>query len=90
MFGRKKKEEKKNVTSERPSLRETRRAFMCTIHGTGEINVENYGTLGDYSEEKIVLNGYRCKMTIEGEKLLIDYFTDVDMKITGKIRSIHF
>lgn len=87
MFGRKKKEPDR---SPRSSLKENRQAFVCTMQGTGEINIENYGTLGDYSEEKIVLHGYRCKMTIEGERLLIDYFTDIDMKITGKIRSIHF
>ena len=29
-------------------------------------------------------------MTIEGEKLQIAYFTDIDMRITGKIRSVHF
>ena len=26
----------------------------------------------------------------QGEGLLIEYFTDVDMKITGHIHSIHF
>ncbi len=40
--------------------------------------------------KKIVLNCYKCKMIIEGEGLLIEYFTDVDMKITGHIHSIHF
>ena len=46
--------------------------------------------LGDFSDKKIVLNCYKCKMIIEGEGLLIEYFTDVDMKITGHIHSIHF
>lgn len=55
-----------------------------------EYSIENYGSLGDFSDKKIVLNCYKCKMIIEGEGLLIEYFTDVDMKITGHIHSIHF
>lgn len=60
------------------------------MNGTGELNIENYGSLGDYNEEKIVLHCYKCKMVIEGERLLIEYFTDIDMRITGNIHSIHF
>lgn len=87
MFGRKRKNEKENPI---PSLKDSRKAFVCTMSGTRELNIENYGSLGDYNEEKIILHCYKCKMVIEGEKLLIEYFTDIDMRITGKIHSIHF
>ncbi len=87
MFGKKKKDEKKDSGS---SLKEKHHAFLCTLQGTGEINIENYGSLGDYSDKKIILNGYKQQMIIEGEKLLIEYFTDVDMHITGRIRAVHF
>ncbi|MCD8019353.1 MAG: YabP/YqfC family sporulation protein [Clostridiales bacterium] len=89
MFGRNKKQgkDRKQV---KPSLIESHRSFVCTMNGTRELNIENYGSLGDYSEEKIVLHCDKCQMVIEGEKLLIAYFTDIDMRITGRIRSIHF
>ena len=69
---------------------ERKSPFVCSVNGAKEISIENYGSLGDFSDKKIVLNCYKCKMIIEGEGLLIEYFTDVDMKITGHIHSIHF
>ena len=69
---------------------ERKRPFVCLVNGAKEISIENYGSLGDFSDKKIVLNCYKCKIIIEGEGLLIEYFTDVDMKITGHIHSIHF
>ena len=69
---------------------ERKSPFVCSVNGGKEISIENYGSLGDFSDKKIVLNCYKCKMIIEGEGLLIEYFTDVDMKITGHIHSIHF
>jgi len=87
VFGKKKKDEKRDSG---PSLKEKHHAFLCTLQGTGEINIENYGSLGDYGDKKIVLHGYKQQMIIEGEKLLIEYFTDVDMRITGRIHSVRF
>ena len=84
VFGKKKKE---NCG---PSWRESRRPFVCTMNGTGELQIENYGSLGDYNEEKIVLHCHQCKMVIEGERLCIEYFTDIDMRVTGRVRSVHF
>lgn len=69
---------------------ERKQSFVCLVNGTKEVNIENYGSLGDFSDKKIVLHCYRCKMVIEGENLLIEYFTDVDMKISGNIHAIHF
>lgn len=87
MFRKKRKVEKESTA---PSLKDSRKAFVCTMSGTQELNIENYGSLGDYNEKKIILHCYKCRMVIEGEKLLIEYFTDIDMRITGKIHSIHF
>ena len=67
---------------------ERKSPFVCSVNGAKEISIENYGSLGDFSDKKIVLNCDKCKISIQG--LLIEYFTDVDMKITGHIHSIHF
>ena len=74
----------------KPSWKENHRAFVCTMNGTRELQIENYGSLGDYDEEKIVLHCYQCKMVIEGERLCIEYFTDIDMRITGRVHSVQF
>ena len=55
---------------------ERKSPFVCSVNGAKEISIENYGSLGDFSDKKIVLNCYKCKMIIEGEGLLIEYFTD--------------
>ena len=73
MFGKKKKE---SAEKQKPSFRDTCKAFVCTMNGREELQVENYGSLGDYNEDKIVLH--------------IEYFTDIDMKVTGRIQSVHF
>ena len=72
-----------------PSLIERNQAFFCTINGPYEMNIENYGSLLDYSSRKVVLHAARSILTVDGEDLLIDYFTDIDMKISGKIFSVH-
>lgn len=61
---------------------------VCTLEGNRELHIENYGSLGDYCDTKIVLQCKRCKLIIEGTHLNIEYFTDVDMKIKGCIHSI--
>ena len=71
-------------------MMERKQQFVCSVNGTKEISIENYGSLSDFSDKKIILNCHKCKMVIEGENLLIEYFTDVDMKITGRIHAIHF
>lgn len=86
MLGRREKKNKKD----NPSLKDRNKAFVCTMNGPFEMNIENYGALGDYSEKKIVLHAWKCTLVIEGDRLLIDYFTDIDMKITGRIRSVRF
>lgn len=74
----------------RDGMLEKKQSFVCSINGTKEVSIENYGSLGDFSDKKIILHCNKCKMVIEGENLLIEYFTDVDMKITGRIHAIHF
>lgn len=79
-----------NQLQKRKSFPGRDREMVCTVSGTREVCVENYGSLGDFSEEKIILNGYKSRMVVEGERLGIEYFTDVDMKITGRLRAIRF
>ena len=65
MFGKKKKSRDE---SEKSLFRDAGKAFVCTMNGRGEMQIENYGSLGDYDEGKIILHCHKCTMTIEGEK----------------------
>ena len=44
---------------------ERKSPFVCSVNGAKEISIENYGSLGDFSDKKIVLNCYKCKIIIE-------------------------
>jgi len=80
---------KNNKTlKDHPSIADRERSFVCTMHGPFELFIENYGSLGDYDEEHIVLQAWKSTLIIEGERLFIEYFTDIDMKVTGRIRRL--
>ncbi|MDO5147214.1 MAG: YabP/YqfC family sporulation protein [Eubacteriales bacterium] len=81
---------KKKSAAQASSFLENRKSFVCTMCGQRELDIENYGTLGNYDERCVVLHGHKATMIIEGEGLLVEYFTDVDMRVTGYIHSIRF
>ncbi len=82
---------KKNEKSEKSSsLRELDKSFVCIMNGPFELNIENYGSLGDYNEKRVFLMFKRKKREKSEKPLSVDYFTDIDMKITGRIRLIRF
>lgn len=59
-----------------------------TLTGDKSVWVENYQGILDYSEQKMILQGKKERITIEGEMLSIVYYTCDDMLIRGKIRNI--
>ncbi len=65
-------------------------ATIVTINGTKELNVENYRGLAEYDDNKIVVQGKKCIIVIEGQKLKIEYFSNIDMKIKGVIKSVEY
>ncbi len=65
-------------------------ATIVTINGNRELNVENYRGLAEYDDNKIVVQGKKCMIVVEGQKLKIEYFSNVDMKIKGLIKSVEY
>lgn len=65
-------------------------ASIVTVTGNTEAFVENYKGMIEYTEESILLQGKTCKIHIVGKKLSIDYYTNEDMKISGRIRSVEY
>lgn len=59
--------------------------YLC---GSKEIRVENYRGILEYTEQRILLQTKKQKISIEGKKLHILYYTKEEMKVVGTILSI--
>ena len=56
--------------------------------GRGEVNIENYKSLLEFSEEKIRVRTKDGNMTVEGERLKLRQITTENVLITGLITGI--
>ncbi|MCH5258311.1 MAG: YabP/YqfC family sporulation protein [Lachnospiraceae bacterium] len=65
-------------------------AAIVTVTGNREAYIENYKGILEYSTESIVLQGKNCKISFEGKRLSIDYYTNEDMKISGSIDTVRY
>ena len=65
-------------------------AAIVTITGNREAFIENYKGILEYTTESIVLQGKNAKICFEGNSLSIDYYTNEDMKISGKIDTLRY
>ena len=62
-------------------------AAVLTVTGRSEAYVENYR---EYTDQRIRLQTKTCQMTLCGECLHIDYYTEDEMKISGQIGEIRY
>ena len=60
-------------------------AAVLTVTGHSEAYIENYRGIIEYTEQRIRLQTKTCQMTLCGEQLHIDYYTEDEMKEIGKI-----
>lgn len=65
-------------------------AAIVTVTGNREAFVENYKGILEYTTESIVLQGKNAKICFEGKELSIDYYTNEDMKISGRIDALRY
>ena len=65
-------------------------ASIVTVTGNCEAFVENYKGMIEYTDETILLQGKTCRICIMGKKLSIDYYTNEDMKISGRIKCVEY
>ena len=63
-------------------------AVIITAMGRNQVLVENYKGIIEYTQEKIRLQTKTCQVTIQGKRLLVEYYTNEEMKITGYIQGI--
>lgn len=65
-------------------------AVKIILTGNDRVWVENYRGILEYTTQKILLQGREQRICIEGNGLVIDYYTEEDMLIRGRIRSLRF
>lgn len=65
-------------------------ASIVTVIGSGQVLIENYRGILEYTSESIILQGKNCRVAVAGEGLKISYYTNEDMKIEGKISEIRY
>ena len=63
-------------------------AVIVTATGKSEVLIENYKGILEYTNEKIRLQTKGCQVEVAGSCLLIEYYTNDEMKITGSIHRI--
>lgn len=63
---------------------------ILTVTGSNQLCLENYKGIIEYTGELIRIQTKNCRIHIEGKRLNIDYFTDDEMRISGKISRIEY
>ena len=63
---------------------------ILTVTGSNQLCLENYKGIIEYTGEIIRIQTKNCRIHIEGKSLNIDYFTDDEMRISGKISRIEY
>ncbi len=65
-------------------------AMKVTLTGRQEAWIENYRGLLEYTDKVILLQGKNCQVSFEGTNLIVDYYTNEDMKISGCITAVKY
>ena len=63
-------------------------SVIVTATGKSEVLIENYKGILEYTNEKIRLQTKGCQVEVSGKCLLVEYYTNDEMKITGCIHQI--
>lgn len=63
-------------------------AVIISAMGNRQVLVENYKGIIEYTTEKIRLQTKNCQVTILGKQLVVEYYTNEEMKVTGFIQGI--
>lgn len=65
-------------------------APILTVTGNNQLCLENYKGIIEYTGNLIRIQAKNCRIHIEGAELTIDYFTDDEMRISGRVKEIHY
>ena len=65
-------------------------AVLFQVTGRQEAYIENYKSILEYTDSRILLLGKHCRLAIEGRHLTIPFYTAEEMKVTGQIEHISY
>lgn len=65
-------------------------APILTVTGNSQLRLENYKGIIEYTGCLIRIQAKNCRIHIEGTGLNIDYFTDDEMVVSGRILDVHY
>ncbi len=63
-------------------------ATLIHLVGKSDVFVENFKGIIAYSCNEILIKGYGMKYCIRGERMVINYYSNEDMKISGHIKEV--
>lgn len=63
---------------------------VLTVLGRMELNIENYRGIIEYTDILIRVQTKAGQVRVIGKNLKIEYYTNDDMKITGRIEAIEY
>lgn len=65
-------------------------AVLLHLTGQSEVEIENFKGIVAFNENQIIITVKNGKLEINGQRLDIKYFTNDELKITGKIHNINY
>ncbi len=65
-------------------------AAVVTLMENEEVCIENYRRIIEYTDDIIRVQTKKRQIKITGKQLKIEYYTNDEMKITGKIDSLEY
>ena len=65
-------------------------AVLITVTGQEELYIENYKSIVEYTDCRLVLLAKNVRVEVLGKRLCITYYTKEEMKITGHIEQINY
>lgn len=63
---------------------------IITLTGKHTLSIENYKGIMEYTSTQIQIQGKNGQICVQGKNLLIEYYTNDDMKISGCIKQIQY
>lgn len=63
---------------------------VITLTGETEVLLENYRGILEYTQDHLLVLTRHCRIRIEGKQLEVLYYTNDEMKVSGRITTISY
>lgn len=63
---------------------------LVSFLGRHSVVIENYRSIILYTNCSIKIQAKNCRVIVSGSRLMIEYYTNEEMKINGFIKSLEF